>query len=1014
VQQDLANTYRKNSLLNELLPNYLAHGFSGATLETRKNYEMHIESFREKLNVELDTRMKTSRSVEGILHEQHSKHSERIDESCAVTRLQLRRVFARVKGHAHQSKGGSLSQEQEQEQEQEKEQEVYEAPPDADDGLPVLYDGELAFARSDEQPVQWSVAALTSEAMAGAGVFRRASDFTVYQGQQLDMPSYLWISNNWFSAEWHGARRLKNLTMLIEWIPNRKEMLLETALRTLASAPEKVASHICDKLWTMFAPNDRLTPDALHAMLGTMCVTLADSDLRDVEVRAARVNSASGLMHELRHWCTRIYAGRNFVAISLAEAEALRYKLYHAHCRGDSQLVSGFDVELELRNLHENGTLLDSSPNFQDRADDQLETACQIFRFMDYQTIFSQRQAMLLLRALQHNLPIQRATYHMQMRIGRRRAPMSSLKEQGRLRTGLLLALQLNSEFELLRLKGIALYLQFALAAESMTAKESMVLLDLNDDLSLQPDELYAALHWLRLRPSPHDVWTWIEAAQAEVAMEVSMVNLTSMVDQKLHQQLLTVVDEDALWVPPMKLSALPDARKRLPYSQVMETLQLNQREYSSLKDFACSMAASKAAALAELEKVVEANETALLNVYRGHDEEHAGPNPQITKLVMTYTFWRVNMPRCVEFHGRIVFAPDQERLHGYGTQHLVLEQKAYLYLRPLLFNSDILSVDEDVPIGLPIDEEDASVGAKAESLTAVAQASSEQATHLADQVRALQRELELPELVLPDLSSIDEAVLELNQAVGLEPCGSTAEQIERLLDETGVDPISCAEAAGAEAAMPGESVATQLPGAVSQRSLPLAPPSAATRQEPYQQYSLTFFMFIDNHSRSTDVAGFSLFSPEPYASNVEVEDEITRQRRPTVHIDGSLRIGSNVCQQAEARGLDIPLITGKWELVSIVVDCRPETARLNVYVNGELCYAVGPEHAAQIAKFELHPRTGALLFGQKNLGGEREMVVRMRKLVVTCHAPSEEWIVRSVRSCHCDPPIVSTASPAG
>ena len=35
MQQDLANTYRRNSLLNELLPMYLEHGFTNSSLEAR-------------------------------------------------------------------------------------------------------------------------------------------------------------------------------------------------------------------------------------------------------------------------------------------------------------------------------------------------------------------------------------------------------------------------------------------------------------------------------------------------------------------------------------------------------------------------------------------------------------------------------------------------------------------------------------------------------------------------------------------------------------------------------------------------------------------------------------------------------------------------------------------------------------------------------------------------------------------------------------------------------------------
>ena len=56
-------------------------------------------------------------------------------------------------------------------------------------------------------------------------------------------------------------------------------------------------------------------------------------------------------------------------------------------------LVPGCEVEVGLRNLHERGALLDSSANFRDRYDEQLEGACQLFRFMDYQTTYTPRQA---------------------------------------------------------------------------------------------------------------------------------------------------------------------------------------------------------------------------------------------------------------------------------------------------------------------------------------------------------------------------------------------------------------------------------------------------------------------------------------------------------------------------------------------------------------------------------------------------------------------------------------------
>ena len=88
------------------------------------------------------------------------------------------------------------------------------------------------------------------------------------------VPNYLWISDNWYKKEWRSARRLKNITMVVEWIPNRDHVAVHEETRVLAKGPEHIASQICDKLWAMFAPKGRLTADALHGLLLCVCVSL--------------------------------------------------------------------------------------------------------------------------------------------------------------------------------------------------------------------------------------------------------------------------------------------------------------------------------------------------------------------------------------------------------------------------------------------------------------------------------------------------------------------------------------------------------------------------------------------------------------------------------------------------------------------------------------------------------------------------------------------------------------------
>ena len=153
-----------------------------------------------------------------------------------------------------------MVQEQEQEREQEQEQEQEQE-------IEIEKYVDLAYARDHEEPTPWPFASLADPLVRSEGEnesecesgtissdsvsalrlptqFYRASDFCLWKRSPIQMPGYLALSNNYFDKRWSGARRLKNVVMVLDWVPDM------SALRTygrgygdLSLAQEEVHNH---------------------------------------------------------------------------------------------------------------------------------------------------------------------------------------------------------------------------------------------------------------------------------------------------------------------------------------------------------------------------------------------------------------------------------------------------------------------------------------------------------------------------------------------------------------------------------------------------------------------------------------------------------------------------------------------------------------------------------------------------------------------------------------------------
>ena len=124
----------------------------------------------------------------------------------------------------------NLDTEQEREQEQEQQKEV-QAKKDQQIEVEKFVDRE--YSRTKEAPDHWPVSILGDSKAATAGVglamqadedtlhpFYNMSTFRLRHQSSMIFPDYVMASTNYFNRAWTGLRRLKNVIMILEWVPS--------------------------------------------------------------------------------------------------------------------------------------------------------------------------------------------------------------------------------------------------------------------------------------------------------------------------------------------------------------------------------------------------------------------------------------------------------------------------------------------------------------------------------------------------------------------------------------------------------------------------------------------------------------------------------------------------------------------------------------------------------------------------------------------------------------------------
>ena len=348
---------------------------------------------------------------------------------------------------------------QEREQEQEQQKEV-KARRDQQVEIEKFVDRE--YSRNEESPHPWHLSELLTPPAAdldGANEkghpFYPLREFRLRHQENLNMPSNVYCSRNYFNPSWSGLRRIKNVVMVLEWAPvvtptstggSGSAIDPASALRLFSSAEhESMALELTEarsealrKAFLLLADGELqmkrnhlanavraitdATPDdaALDALLGQAAGAGAGAGSTELSLGAFSNLLRQGGLHPA-------YKGRYFVALSLAEAETLRRVL---HLRGSDPILPGGNAEVALRYspiasptaagvltdkvAGDGGIVFDASAGWRKSTG---ATACEggvahnTFRFFDGDMHYSEPALNVLVRGLQASSTLERERF---------------------------------------------------------------------------------------------------------------------------------------------------------------------------------------------------------------------------------------------------------------------------------------------------------------------------------------------------------------------------------------------------------------------------------------------------------------------------------------------------------------------------------------------------------------------------------------------------------------------------
>lgn len=244
-----------------------------------------------------------------------------------------------------------------------------------------------AFTRDDEHPIPWNAMVL-AEALPQISATDAIEDSSFYplaqfqahsECPQIDFPSSLLVSGNYFRRRWVGLgeRRLKNVGLVLEWSPLAEQETMKAIVHHLFAL--------------VMSENPGMPPNeaVVHALQRASLLPKQASDQIATSLKTAVATVSSQ---------QRVY----LVALSLAEGETIRRMIHKNH---PAFRISQVRLRTCEGELVESSSFSSSWQKTEDTSamvrEEQLSIGIQCLRFFNNEMYYFPNELELLLRGLE-------------------------------------------------------------------------------------------------------------------------------------------------------------------------------------------------------------------------------------------------------------------------------------------------------------------------------------------------------------------------------------------------------------------------------------------------------------------------------------------------------------------------------------------------------------------------------------------------------------------------------------
>eukprot|EP00662_Eupelagonemidae_sp_cell21_P022910 gene22910-20808_t len=487
--QKIANVFRKNAF-TKLMAEHETFTIKTGMRPTGDAANA-LQIFREPIEFTLSETVPRERMFDEVLEEMVQQMERTLPGGRAAGSERIDAVLERVRvenARHQQNHDTEMVQEQEEEKEQEQEKEEEKE-------VEVEKYVDLVYSRDSEDPVPWPVASLGSMGSATAAVDDKPAPlypmtgFRLYRRRPLHFPDSLMATRNFFDLRWGGERRLKNVIVSCEWVPDARS--LRDRPRPSRDYGEVAAGDTVEQVCALIrgaggagAVGEGSLRDLFRIALrrpvdaGELRAELAPAAGSVVpDIEEEDVMRQVGATSRSHHDAAPVFAdaladhaaaaaalagnalrheedGRYCVAVALCEAEALR-RVVHVRSRtrdrASGRVVAALpSLHLQLRCVPAGGAVIDASDGFPPEPpagvgyQHKRQQAC--LRFFDGELQYSDEQQSLLLRAVHCSVPMHRYVFFDQVRGCRRRGAADRWEQ-----TPLAAVVKLRSGYDLLR-----------------------------------------------------------------------------------------------------------------------------------------------------------------------------------------------------------------------------------------------------------------------------------------------------------------------------------------------------------------------------------------------------------------------------------------------------------------------------------------------------------------------------------------------------------------------------------